>query len=151
MKSQCFRIHSKKFIIWYYPKSQKQHKGYKKVTWVIKRCVLVGLKKIRKMIGTESKQHSEYKNGGTNLWHSQISLDGTRKWRLLRLLLVVLLAALLISRRKSLLPAVLLAALATSKSFLSHKTRSRRERSCREHLKCYSVCPISIYNDKKRG
>ena len=49
-----------------------------------------------------------------------------------------------ISRKKSLLLVALPAALAISNPFYPHETRSRREASCREHMKCYSVYPIFI-------
>src|SRR5699024_12157155 len=52
--------------------------------------------------------------GGTNLWHSRISLDGMRSRMRHRLPLVVLPAALLTSRKRNLPLAVLPAVLATS-------------------------------------
>ena len=50
----------------------------------------------------------------------------------------VLPAVLLTSRKKSLPLVVLPAAPATSKLFYPYENSSRREETCREHLKCYS-------------
>ena len=79
---------------------QRSQKG----DWVIKKCVLVWRKKIRKIEGTESK-----------LWHSRICLDGAKKWKRSLRLLAVLPAAPVISRRKNPPLAALPAVLATSR------------------------------------
>ena len=130
--------------------------------------------KHRERSGTLNPQY-----GGTNLWHFLISLDGARRTIRLPPLLAVLLAAQPISRRKSPLiavlpagpvtsppglplpavrpisrkkslpPAVPLAALAISNLFYLHHTRSRREAACREHTKSYSVHPIYYKSEVK--
>lgn len=65
-QNQCLKVCSKKFISLYWSKSPKKRNSYKKVRIPIKKCVLVGMKKNRTMINTESKKHSEYIFGGKN-------------------------------------------------------------------------------------
>ena len=105
---------------------------------VIKKCVLVERKRIHTIESTESKTALWILIWRSKQWHFLIYLDGTKKWKPLLLLPVVLPAAPVTNRKKSPLLAALPAALATNKLFYSHELRFRRKHFRREHLKGYS-------------